>query len=296
MIKTEFLHILREKLSILEENELEDILNEYEQHIDMKAAGAMTEEAAIADFGDMDELTADILEAYHVRADFVRTKEEKVGGTKTVDRIADSARNACHRAVNLCKGGWKKFLEGLHRIGQYFQGLADQCSKTAGRLFGSGKKQDEKTEKTDSGKQTEQKKNQLLFIRDGKQKEKRDKMERKNRVSLFSILGCMCQGCWNAVVWCGKALWNLFCISIGILTGMSACFCIFLLGTIAVLLVMGYPLVGVTIAVLGMTMCCCSGTALCFTLIIRRKKQGMAMAAAEKEEVKPEEEEGMIHA
>lgn len=49
MNKAEFLHILRERLSILDENELEDILSEYEQHIDLKAAGTMTEEAAIAD-------------------------------------------------------------------------------------------------------------------------------------------------------------------------------------------------------------------------------------------------------
>lgn len=296
MNKTEFLHILREKLSILEENELEDILNEYEQHIDMKAAGAMTEEAAIADFGDMDELTADILEAYHVRADFVRTGEEKKDGIKAApDRIAGSVQNGGRKAVNLCKGSWKKFLDGLNRIGLYLQGLADKCRQTARKLFGSRKRRGEQAEQTGSGKQAEQKKKQLLFIRDRKQKEKWDKMERKNKVSLFSILGRMCRGCWNAVIWCGKALWNLFCISIGVLTGMSACFCIFLLGMIVVLLVMGYPLVGLTLAVLGMTMCGCSMTALCFTLIIRRKKQGMEMTAVEKEEVKAEEE-GMIHA
>ena len=54
MSKEEFLRILREKLSILDEKEMEDILNEYEQHIDMKTAGAMTEEEAIADFGNLD--------------------------------------------------------------------------------------------------------------------------------------------------------------------------------------------------------------------------------------------------
>ena len=65
MNKAEFLHILRERLSILDENELEDILSEYEQHIDLKAAGTMTEEAAIADFGDIGELTAEMYAAGH---------------------------------------------------------------------------------------------------------------------------------------------------------------------------------------------------------------------------------------
>ncbi|MFR3251901.1 MAG: DUF1700 domain-containing protein [Eisenbergiella sp.] len=70
MNKEEFLRILRERLSILDDREMEDILSEYEQHIDMKTAGAMSEEEAIADFGNVDDLAADILEAYHVRSDY----------------------------------------------------------------------------------------------------------------------------------------------------------------------------------------------------------------------------------
>ena len=49
---------------------LRDILSEYEQHIDMKVKSGLSEEEAIADFGSLPELTAEILEAYHVRADY----------------------------------------------------------------------------------------------------------------------------------------------------------------------------------------------------------------------------------
>ncbi len=64
MTKTEFLNFLRNKLAIIEENELNDILNEYEQHIEMKVQNDhVSEEEAIKDFGDIKELVAEILES-----------------------------------------------------------------------------------------------------------------------------------------------------------------------------------------------------------------------------------------
>ena len=73
MDKKTFLLNLRQSLSVLKEEELQDIVSEYEQHIDMKVENGLTEEEAIADFGSMTELTAEILEAYHVRADYAES-------------------------------------------------------------------------------------------------------------------------------------------------------------------------------------------------------------------------------
>ena len=70
MDKNTFMRELERSLSVLQESELRDILSEYEQHIDMKVKSGLSEEEAIADFGSIPELTAEILEAYHVRADF----------------------------------------------------------------------------------------------------------------------------------------------------------------------------------------------------------------------------------
>ena len=53
-----------------------DIMEEYEQHIDMKVQRGLTEEEAIADFGNVKELTAEILEAYHVRGDYASVRED----------------------------------------------------------------------------------------------------------------------------------------------------------------------------------------------------------------------------
>ena len=58
MNKETFLEELRGYLRILEDQEQEDILAEYAQHIDMKLQKGLTEEEAIRDFGPMRELAA----------------------------------------------------------------------------------------------------------------------------------------------------------------------------------------------------------------------------------------------
>ena len=72
MNKDKFLTELRAYLNILEKQEQEDILEEYAQHIDMKIQKGLSEEEAINDFGPVEELAAEILEAYHVNPEFRR--------------------------------------------------------------------------------------------------------------------------------------------------------------------------------------------------------------------------------
>mgnify|MGYP002511776048 FL=1 len=74
--KETFLGELREYLSVLEDREQEDILEEYSQHIDMKMQKGLSEEEAIRDFGSVKELAAEILEAYHVKPGF---RQQKTG-------------------------------------------------------------------------------------------------------------------------------------------------------------------------------------------------------------------------
>ena len=67
MNKESFLKELQSGLAVLAESEQQDILAEYAQHIDMRMASGLTEEEAIRDFGDIRQLTAEILAAYHER-------------------------------------------------------------------------------------------------------------------------------------------------------------------------------------------------------------------------------------
>lgn len=66
MNKKEFLDVMERRLSVLEAQEREDILSEYEQHIELKMKSGMGEREVIEDFGDVDSLIAEILEAYHI--------------------------------------------------------------------------------------------------------------------------------------------------------------------------------------------------------------------------------------
>ncbi len=79
MKKEAFFALLKEKLNVIEESELQDILDEYEQHISMKMIDEnVSEEEAIEGFGDIDELTAEILQAYHVRVQDNRKKKQEI--------------------------------------------------------------------------------------------------------------------------------------------------------------------------------------------------------------------------
>ncbi len=66
MNREEFLKALQERIAMLEQAEQQDILAEYAQHIEMQIQDGFTEEEAIRDFGSLDELAAEILEAYHI--------------------------------------------------------------------------------------------------------------------------------------------------------------------------------------------------------------------------------------
>lgn len=75
MNKKEFIKLLEEKLRILDENELKDIVNEYKDTIDEKVKHGKSEKEAVSDFGDIDELTKEILKAYKINPKYTEKKD-----------------------------------------------------------------------------------------------------------------------------------------------------------------------------------------------------------------------------
>ena len=57
MNKKKFIKKLKNNLSILEENEINDIIDEYSDIIDEKIKNGKSEEEAINDFGNINELS-----------------------------------------------------------------------------------------------------------------------------------------------------------------------------------------------------------------------------------------------
>ena len=70
MNKKEFLKSLEAKLNILEDTEIKDIISEYSDHIDQKIKDGKTEIEAINDFGNIDDLTKEILSAYKIKDNY----------------------------------------------------------------------------------------------------------------------------------------------------------------------------------------------------------------------------------
>ena len=67
MNKEEFLKKLRKRLEVLEDSEIEDILSEYEGFIDEKVSKGLTEEQAVKELGNFNEIVDDLLAAYKVK-------------------------------------------------------------------------------------------------------------------------------------------------------------------------------------------------------------------------------------
>ena len=128
MDKIEFLSKLEQSLSVLEEEELRDIINEYEQHIDMKTQTGLTEEEAIADFGSFQELRVEILEAYHVRADYAdktgksRNKYQKgiarQETTENLERLKGIGTRESHTLWNGFQWCWRQVCRPFSWAGE----------------------------------------------------------------------------------------------------------------------------------------------------------------------------------
>ena len=67
MNKEEFLNKLRKKLDILEDKEIEDIISEYEGYIEEKVSRGLTEEEAVKELDDLNEIVNDLLAAYKIK-------------------------------------------------------------------------------------------------------------------------------------------------------------------------------------------------------------------------------------
>ena len=78
MNKKQFLESLRKQLNILKESEIDDILQEYEQHLDEQIHAGKSEEEAVANFGDVEELAREILDAYQLKTETRHKAVDKV--------------------------------------------------------------------------------------------------------------------------------------------------------------------------------------------------------------------------
>lgn len=255
MNKEKFLMELKGYLSILENQEQEDILAEYAQHIDMKMRKGLSEEEAIRDFGSMQELAAEILEAYHVKPEFRRKG--------IVLKLPELSTGKAEPGVSMLKRGFgwigKKISGAVHRIGQAFRWFGGICRAAAGwfKRPWVGRRNRVDREETDiCMEETQRKRGQSGNF--------------CNKVGhgIMSLCRWFWAFCvfWLRLVWnAGWLMFSLFCACMALIILMGV-------GAIPVFLVQGYPFIGIFIICVGGLLCFGSLSCGAFSMLIRKEK------------------------
>ena len=280
MNKSEFLNDLKKYLTILEDREQEYILEEYGQHIDMKLSTGLSEEEAIRDFGSVEELAAQILEAYHVKPEYQTVKTEKklpdmTGVTQEGKRLWGTVshffKGAAKAAGDLGRTCWKKTkaaaLWVVHILGVPFIWLGKRLKGHEKHTKEDFMAEDGRIEVSESGYEKRGPKGVLH--------------------SFGSFLGRIFSALWYCFLWCVRWGWNCIMIMTAFFGGLCCLVLLFLFAMLLVWLVQGYPLAGVTLACFGGVLCTGAFTLLCTTfLILKKKKDRMVQEEERLEEVR----------
>lgn len=114
MTKNEFLDALKRKIRVLNQNEIQDILDEYSGYIDNKIKDGESEEKAVEDFGNIDDLAREILSAYKLDDDYIRRKNNS---DTLLQQIADGLGTFIDQGTQLLARTFENTnAEGLAKI------------------------------------------------------------------------------------------------------------------------------------------------------------------------------------
>lgn len=279
MDKTGFLKELKRYLVVLNEGEQKDILDEYSQHIDMKMERGMSESEAIRDFGDIEELASEILEAYHVNPQYGAGKHVRFARKEEIP-VADIAKNGRKLWSGLAgffKKMWKKAAAG-------FAGLCSLAKKPfrhAKEVWGQRGRRNLRTVPVPGDAAAAPKK-----IR---------RMDMIGEIPGMAAGGVrkLFYACFYLAAWCVRWAWNFAMMLAALIAGFMMLFGLFGLGVLTVLLIQGYPLAGFTIGCLGGVLCLGSLTVIAICLCrFKGRQTGQTEAEAAYEELQQEEMTG----
>ena len=265
MNKTEVLNELEKRIRVLEKNEITDILNEYSQHIDMRMENGLSEPDAIKDFGNMDDLAAEILEAYHVNPEY--EKEKAVSEKGGLKKAGSAAAEAFVPAAEKVKG----FFAAVGRqIKRFFLKLWSLIISVWLKIKGLFKKKDKTdTEPAESGQ-----------IEAANVKKRKITLKKPGIKNTGKVKG-RCRKMFSGFLFVCLAVIVILCL---IPVSIGGLFSIFGLGTSIVLMIQGYPVAGIFIVCLGCSVLSVSLWLLLASLLIRKKSVTAAVKEAETEE------------
>lgn len=245
MNKNEFLTELRKHLTVLDNGEQNDILEEYAQHIGMKIRTGLSEEEAIRDFGNIKELAAQILEAYHVDPEYRKKRQEQV---------AEEGKKI-----------WKRFTEALRKGARGVHVFCKACCARIKAVWLKLKPFKSPSQKT------------AVKAADTPARSKEPNMNKseplRRALPSFSagrLIAGGFRGLWRGFCWCARWVWNLSILFIVLASGLLTLGLLFMLAVLLVWLAQGYPLAGPALFCLGAATCFGALTAFIVTLLVRK--------------------------
>lgn len=251
MKKTEFLSELKKRISLLEDDEQQDIIDEYSQHIDNKVSKGMTEAEAIEDFGPFDQLVEELLGAYHVKASAVEKSP-----SFNASSLVDGGKRAAEKAVGVTKKGCSKLKHCWEELDSLptAKESAGNSGLEGGEAGASAGNPTAKTSRTKAalGKAAHAAKDAGSAAVQG---------SASLGGGALALTKTFLRWCWNFCIACMVA-GIAFC-------ALGSLFC---LGFCLVLLLQGYPLAGVSLAALGASVALICLGVLCIQLILVKKK------------------------
>ncbi len=280
MNKTEFLNELEKRIRVLDKNEINDILGEYSQHIDMRKESGLSEEDAIKDFGDMDELASEILEAYHVNPEY--DKELKDSGIgKKAEALAEEITSSVGGPLR------KLFVKCKELIIKIYLWAKVMISKAASHIVIIKEKKNEKnTENAENSadgiaeggqaaeNKTKAEKKHGLFSAKGN---KKDKKEKKLKTVSGADIGKQVKKTKGR---CRRLIEGFVTLCISVIAilclipiTIAMLFSVFGLGISVIMMFSGYPIAGIFVILLGASVAAIALWLLLATFVGRRKNK-----------------------
>lgn len=282
MDKNTFISQLRQALSVLQKDELEDIVNEYQQHIDMKMKSGLSQEEAIADFGSLEELTAEILGAYHVRADYA--KDQKQDRKRPGTDPGTAGRELLQQTGQTCRNAGEKAARGIRGFGGWLRGVfrfwKEKLARTVSGVRGWWGRRRLPGEEADMREGSDQ----GLDIREPSVRLSRRRRPSGSGHPVLAGAGSLFRMAAHVVsvslgmglgfaAWGIRMLWNACWMGVA---GFCICFglvCLYILGLLVILWMQHYPLAGVTVGCLGLVLCAFSAAIFSLTLLRWKKRR-----------------------
>ena len=264
MNKNEFLEELNRHLLVLEDEEQQDILEEYSQHIDMKVESGLSEEEAIRDFGSVKELAAQILEAYHVKAEFSGSTAKGSGkppvkpGTVQGTDLRDKLVRFCKKLFTAVQNGAVHCFEAGKTLGR----KAVYLLLCPIRKLRSLLRREEST----------------VTANTEVRKRERRRTASANSAGAIPVLHTVGRsiahgfqsgfhGIIRLFLWCLRWCFNLFMMFLALFGGLFVLGSLFCFGVLLVWLFKGYPLTGPTLVLFGSVLCSGAFTCFCISLL-----------------------------